>query len=77
MKIFLRRDETVVADWLAYPDYDVRQRASIDGLSFELHPGLYYINAIEWAASALEMSAVGAKNVANLAYERWIQRRKK
>jgi hypothetical protein len=35
--------------------------------TFELHPGLYYLNSIEWAASAMEMSALAGWNVANLA----------
>jgi hypothetical protein len=34
---------------------------------FELHPGLFYLNSIEWAASAMEMSALAGWNVANLA----------
>ncbi len=34
---------------------------------FELHPGVYYLNSIEWAASAMEMSALAGWNVANLA----------
>lgn len=41
---------------------------------FELDQNLYFINNIEWAASAMEMSAVGAKNVANLAYNSWADR---
>jgi len=48
--------------WLAYPRYDVPQ--SLD--KFQLSPGLFYINSIEMAASAMEMSALGAKNVVNL-----------
>ena len=39
--------------------------------SFVLHDRLYYINAVEAAASAMEMSVVGARNVANLAYNQW------
>ena len=35
--------------------------------SFELHPGLYHVNAVELAASAMEMSALAGWNVANLA----------
>ena len=31
------------------------------------------MNAIEWAASAMEMSAIGAKNVANAAHHYWLR----
>uniref|UniRef100_A0A8C6SLS0 Prenylcysteine oxidase 1 like n=1 Tax=Neogobius melanostomus TaxID=47308 RepID=A0A8C6SLS0_9GOBI len=56
-----------VTDWLAYPQY-----GSSTGLpSIELHPNLYYLNGIEWAGSAMEMSSVAAKNIALLAYHRW------
>lgn len=43
--------------------------------NFTLYKGLYHINAIEWAASAMEMSVIGAKNVANLAYNDWNEQR--
>jgi len=36
--------------------------------NFKLHNALYHVNAIEWAASAMEMSAIGGRNVAILAY---------
>ena len=49
--------------WLAYPSYSLTDDLS----SFELQPGLYYQNRIEWAASAMEMSVIAARNVANLA----------
>ena len=38
---------------------------------FELSPGLYYTNNVEWAASAMEMSALSAKNVVNMAAKHW------
>ncbi|XP_065338505.1 prenylcysteine oxidase 1-like [Cloeon dipterum] len=50
--------------WLAYPHYDWSKNADA---SFQLGPGLWYNNAIEWAASAMEMSLLGAKNAANCA----------
>ena len=28
--------------------------------------GLFYLNRIEWAASAMEMSVISARNIANL-----------
>lgn len=55
--------------WLAYPHYDSDQQLG----DFELHPGLYHLNAIEWAGSAMEMSNIGAKNVALLALKHWLQ----
>ena len=48
--------------WSAYPHYDF----SVTEAPFELQPGLYYNNAIEWAGSAMEMSAIAAKNAALL-----------
>jgi len=56
----------------AYPTYEVPQK---------LHPfvldtdGLFYINAIEQAASAMEMSMISARNVANLIV-RWVDARR-
>ncbi|XP_015229361.1 PREDICTED: prenylcysteine oxidase-like [Cyprinodon variegatus] len=56
-----------VTEWQAYPHY-----GSSQGLPpIELHPNLYYLNGIEWAGSAMEMSSVAAKNIALLAYHRW------
>lgn len=56
-----------VTEWQAYPHY-----GSSQGLPpVELHPNLYYLNGIELAGSAMEMSSVAAKNIALLAYHRW------
>ncbi|XP_076045567.1 prenylcysteine oxidase 1-like [Oratosquilla oratoria] len=63
--LFEVRREVHVTDWLAYPHYNSRQ----DLGNFQLFPGLYYINAIEFAGSAMEMSAIGARNVALLAFK--------
>lgn len=49
----------------AYPEYKYRKDFG-ELPPFEPIPGLYYINGIEWAASAMEMSVIGAKNVALL-----------
>ncbi|XP_078267715.1 prenylcysteine oxidase 1-like isoform X1 [Rhinoraja longicauda] len=58
-----------VTDWLAYPQYN-----SAKGIPpIVLHDNLYYLNGIEWTASAMEMSAIAAKNIALLAYNRWNQ----
>uniref|UniRef100_A0A3P9MHC4 Prenylcysteine oxidase 1 like n=1 Tax=Oryzias latipes TaxID=8090 RepID=A0A3P9MHC4_ORYLA len=56
-----------VTEWQAYPHYGSNQRLP----PVELHPNLYYLNGIEWAGSAMEMSSVAAKNIALLAYHRW------
>lgn len=56
-----------VINWMAYPEYP----SSVQLPSFTLHEQLYHLNAIEMAASAMEMSAVAAKNVALLAYYRY------
>ena len=39
--------------------------------NFTLHRNLHHVNPIEWVASAMECSVIGAKNVANLAYNQW------
>ena len=55
-------DDVELVDWLAYPNYK-----TFPGLgSFHIQPNLYYLNNIEWAASAMEMSALAARNIANL-----------
>eukprot|EP00111_Clytia_hemisphaerica_P007351 TCONS_00021385-protein len=56
-------DRTVVS-WLAYPHYSPPEKF----LPFELDEGVFYVNAIERAASAMEMSAIGGRNAALLAY---------
>lgn len=56
-------DAIVEYDWMAYPQYHPPDHAP----SFILDDGVFYINAIEMASSAMEMSAIGAKNAALLA----------
>lgn len=61
--LFDQIDDIQEINWLAYPDYrSVGQPLP----PFRLRAGIYYLNAIEWAASAIEMSLIGAKNVALL-----------
>jgi len=60
--IFSERREVKVCDWLAYPNYSTNQTLS----DFVITNNLYHINSIEWSASAMEMSVIGAKNVANI-----------
>uniref|UniRef100_A0A4W3GPN2 Prenylcysteine oxidase 1 like n=1 Tax=Callorhinchus milii TaxID=7868 RepID=A0A4W3GPN2_CALMI len=58
-----------VTEWLAYPQY--HSTKEIPGII--LHDSLYYLNGIEWMASAMETSSIAAKNVALLVYNRWNQ----
>lgn len=61
-QLFENYSEVKIVDWLAYPRYVV----PYEPRTFLLAPRLYHINAIEWSASAMEMSCIGAKNVALL-----------
>ena len=63
--MFTDMDGTDVKDWQAYPHYHPPEHFP----SFILDDGVYYINTIEKAASAMEMSVIGAKNVALLTKE--------
>lgn len=66
--MFLSYDSVSETQWLAYPTYRPPHRKTPP---FILHNRLYYLNAVEWAASAMEMSAISARNVALLAHHRW------
>ncbi|KAM3599844.1 uncharacterized protein V6R79_012711 [Siganus canaliculatus] len=68
--MFLSWDSVSETPWLAYPFYRPPHRKTPP---FILHNRLYYLNSIEWAASAMEMSAMAARNVALLAHHRWYQ----
>ncbi|CAG0899810.1 unnamed protein product [Cyprideis torosa] len=64
-RLFVKVQESEIQPWLAYPLYDSRMRST--GINFVLNDrGLYYLNAIEEAASAMEMIALSARNVAIL-----------
>jgi len=67
--IFLNRSKTVVVDWLAYPHYQAGSTPWPQ--PFKLSDRVYYSSAVEWAGSAMEMSAIAAKNVANYAFNEW------
>ncbi|XP_043939066.1 prenylcysteine oxidase-like [Protopterus annectens] len=56
--------------WLAYPHYAPPEIFP----PIILHDNMYYLNSIEWAASAMEMSAIAARNIALLAHHRWYQK---
>lgn len=64
--------EVKSVDWLAYPHYVPPEHLGL----FQLHDRLYYTSSIEWIASAMEMSAISAQNVALLAYNHWMQLKK-
>lgn len=67
-KLFMERYDTQVFDWLAYPHYTTYDIFKTND-SFVLHPGLFYVSAVEWAASAMEMSIISGRNAALLAYK--------
>ena len=60
--MFVRRVETVVKDWLAYPHYSPPDRF----VPFALDDHFFHTNTIEWAASAMEMGAIAGHNAALL-----------
>jgi prenylcysteine oxidase/farnesylcysteine lyase len=62
IQMFKKIDAEATVDWLAYPNYSPPESFP----PFELDQGLFYVNGIEKAASAMEMSAVGAMNCALL-----------
>lgn len=64
-RIFLKRGEAVAIDWRAYPEYNPPELFP----TFVIDDGVFYVNAIELAASAMEMSAVGAMNCSLLAWK--------
>ncbi|XP_071769641.1 prenylcysteine oxidase 1 [Centroberyx gerrardi] len=66
--MFLSWDSVSETQWLAYPAYRPPHRRTPP---FILHDRLYYLSAVEWAASAMEMSAISARNLALLAHHRW------
>lgn len=67
---FLNIEEVKEVVWKAYPRYSTNVRLD----KFKLYDGLYHVNAIEWIASAMEMSAIGGRNVAILAHREFLQR---
>ncbi|XP_019720949.1 prenylcysteine oxidase 1 [Hippocampus comes] len=67
-RLFLSWDSVSQTPWLAYPTYRPPQRQTPP---FILHNRLYYLSAVEWAASSMEMSAISARNAALLAHHRW------
>ncbi len=71
-QIFTDIQSTFTKKWSAYPQYHPPDEAP----PFILDDGVFYVNAIEKAASAMEMSAIGAKNAALLAREYILEQQK-
>ncbi|NWT16772.1 PCYOX oxidase, partial [Vireo altiloquus] len=65
--LFSSYDWVKVKSWLAYPQYSPPEKCP----PIILHDQLYYLNGLERAASAMEMSAIAARNAALLAFHRW------
>jgi len=72
--LFSQARQVKEVKWLAYPRYS---SPPLSRPSFILSPGIYQVNAIEWLASAMEMSAIGARNVANLILNNLSEKEKK
>ena len=66
-KLFESHSDLRLVDWWAYPEY----RAGMDLPPFMLYDRLYYVNAVESAASAMETAVIGGRNVALLAFNQW------
>ena len=72
-ELFESYDKVKIVDWSgAYPHYS---STTCPMPPFQLFTQLYYVNGIEMAASAMEMSAIGGRNAALLAYNRWYDRK--
>lgn len=68
--LFSVRVKVVVKDWYAYPVYSV----DMPKVPFVIHDSLFYLNSIELAASAMEMSAISGKNIAKLVLKKLRER---
>lgn len=70
-QLFDNLTEVGSQDWYAYPTFSPPEHFS----AFQLAPGIFYSNAWENAASAMEMSAISGRNSALLAKEHLAARR--
>lgn len=72
-RVFERYDASSVKEktWLAYPTFSPPEKFT----PFVLDKGLFYVNAIETGASAVEMLAIAAKNAALLVAEASAQKK--
>ncbi|XP_067326816.1 prenylcysteine oxidase 1-like [Anolis sagrei] len=71
--LFSSYDSVESKAWLAYPHYSPPEQCP----PLVLHNRMYYVNSMEWVASAMEMGAISAKNAALLAHHRWYERTEK
>ncbi|XP_062582100.1 prenylcysteine oxidase 1-like [Saccostrea cucullata] len=67
-QMFTSKKDIRMFSMMAYPEYST---VGEELPPFVLHDSLYYLNGIEMAASAMEMSSIAGKNVALLAYNHW------
>lgn len=63
-RIFHRNNYEIVRDfpWLAYPRYEYPQKFP----PIRFQEKLFYVNAMEWSASCMEIEAISARNIAML-----------
>ena len=52
--------------WLAYPKYEHPQKLP----PIELNKNIFYLNAMEWSSSCMEIEAISARNIAMLLTKR-------
>ncbi|XP_069132692.1 prenylcysteine oxidase 1-like isoform X2 [Argopecten irradians] len=70
VKLYFKSIEEIqTVSWMAYPEYNFKKTDDLP--PFLLNERLYYVNAIELAASAMEMEAIAGRNIALLAYNHW------
>ncbi|CAE7233897.1 PCYOX1 [Symbiodinium sp. CCMP2592] len=69
-KLFPNGHKCETVGWWAYPQYEATGKKFADSAFCLDGAGLYYCNAIEEAASAMEMAVLGAKNCVLLASNR-------
>lgn len=60
-RLFPQNSGSRTIDWKAYPDYN---RPPKQSPPFVLYNRMFYLNAVEWIGSAMEMSLVAAQNIA-------------
>lgn len=53
--------------WLAYPKYEYPQRLP----PIQLDENIYYVNAMEWSSSCMEIEVISARNIAMLLTKRF------
>ncbi|UJR30718.1 hypothetical protein I4U23_018238 [Adineta vaga] len=63
-RIFENENFRLIEDipWLAYPKYEYPQKLP----PIEINSNIFYVNAMEWSASCMEIEAISARNIAML-----------